>query len=71
MNEYNILKTIVLGFMTHNDSYEMIIKPGEGYLKFDGQDIIFVNNHGVELLSATTNNAIEIWLDQNTLEKKL
>lgn len=70
MNEYTILQTILLGFLTHNDSYDSIIGPEDGHLKFDGSDIIFVDRNDKEHLSHTTNNAIDIWLEQGKLELK-
>jgi hypothetical protein len=70
MKEYNILKTVLLGFLTHNDSYDMLLEPGTGHLKFNGQDIIFVDVNGVEHVSITDNSAIEIWLKQNWVELK-
>ena len=70
MNEYTILRPVVLGFLTHNDSYDMIIGPENGHLKFDGKDIIFVDSKGGERVSHTVNHAIEIWLEQGILEPK-
>ncbi len=70
MNEYTILRPVVLGFLTHNDSYDMIISPENGHLKFDGSDIIFVDSKGGERVSHTVNHAIEIWLEQGILEPK-
>ena len=70
MNEYTILRPVVLGFLTHNDSYDMIIGPENGHLKFDGHDIIFVDSKGGERVSHTVNHAIEIWLEQGILEPK-
>ena len=70
MNEYTILRPIVLGFLTHNDSYEMIIGPKNGHLKFDGSDIIFVDSKGIEHVSHTSNNAIALWLERGSLEPK-
>ena len=70
MNEYTILRPIVLGFLTHNDSYEMIIGPKNGHLKFDGHDIIFIDSKGIEHVSHTSNNAIDLWLERGSLELK-
>jgi hypothetical protein len=66
-HKYRILKTIVLGFLTHNDSYELIIEPGNGYIKFRNE-IIYVDKKGVERVSHTMNSAIDIWLEQGILE---
>lgn len=68
MPSYTIKQPIVLGFLTHNDSYDMIIRPEKGHLRFDGSDIIFVDNMGVEHVSHTSNNAIDLWLERNFLE---
>jgi hypothetical protein len=70
MNEYTILRPIVLGFLTHNDSYDMIIGPENGHLKFDGHDIIFIDSKGIEHVSHTSNNAIDLWLERGSLELK-
>lgn len=70
MTRYNIVQPIVLGFLTPNDSYDMIVGPENGYLKFDGSDIIFVDSKGDEHISHTSNNAITIWLEQGFLELK-
>ena len=70
MNEYTILRPVVLGFLTHNDSYDMIIGPENGHLKFDGKDIIFVDSKGGERVSHTSNNAIALWLERGQIELK-
>ena len=70
MNEYTILRPVVLGFLTHNDSYDMIIGPENGHIKFDGSDIIFVDSKGIEHVSHTSNNAIALWLERGSLEPK-
>ena len=69
MNHYEICNIILLGFLTHNDSYDMLIKPGDGYIKFDGKNIIFVNQAGEENISHTSNNAISLWLEKNYIKK--
>lgn len=70
MNEYTILRPVVLGFLTHNDSYEMVISPHNGHLKFDGSDIIFVDSKGGEHVSHTINHAIDDWLEHGQIELK-
>jgi hypothetical protein len=70
MTEYTILETIVLGFDDSNDSMNIIFYPGYGHLKFDGSDIYFVTDAGKEHKSHTTNNAIELWLQQGKIEVK-
>lgn len=69
MKQYKILDTIMLGFLTHNDSYDIFIDPGLGYLKFDDKDIIYVDTKGAEHTSHTTNNAIDIWVEQGKIEE--
>ena len=59
----------MLSFLTHNDSYATILTAKDGSLKFDGSDIIFVNNSGIEQVSHTTNNAIELWLKQGKIQE--
>jgi len=66
---FNIVTTIMLSFLTHNDSYDTILTAKDGSLKFDGSDIIFVNNSGIEQVSHTTNNAIELWLKQGKIQE--
>jgi hypothetical protein len=69
MTNYRILQTIVLGFLSHNDSYDAIFGPETGgHLKFDGKDIIYVDKAGVEQVSHTSNNAIDIWLERKIIE---
>ena len=69
MMRYEIRDTIMLGFLTHNDSYDILVKPGNGYIKFDGNDIIYVQKDGVELVSHTVNHAISIWLEQGKIKE--
>ena len=69
MKQYKILKTIVLGFLTHNDSYEILIDPGFGHLGFNGNDIVYIYSKGVEHISHTQNHAIDIWLSQGKIEE--
>lgn len=68
MNQYQILDTLVLGFLTAQDSYDRIIAPGEGHLQFDGRNIIFVDNSGVEHVSHTVNYAIEHWVKEGKIK---
>lgn len=68
MQKYKILDTIFLGFLTYNDSYEMFIEPGDGYISFNGHDIVFVDTKGVEHISHTQNHAIDVWLEKGCLE---
>jgi hypothetical protein len=69
MKKYSIVQTIMLSFLTHNDSYDALLGPANGYLKFDGKDIIFVTYNGKEVVSHTTNNAIALWLEQGKIEE--
>lgn len=59
----------MLGFLTHNDSYDSIITPTDGHLVFDGGNIIFVNNTGNECISITANHAIDIWVKQGKIQE--
>ena len=68
MTRYTIKQSITLGFLTHNDSYSMHIHPENGYLKFDGSDIIFVDSKDNEHVSHTSNNASDLWLELGFLE---
>lgn len=70
MIEYKILDTIVLGFLTHNDSCDVILNSEDGYLKFDGNNIILVDIQGFEHVSHTCNQAIDIWVNQKKIEKR-
>ena len=68
MKKYRILDTIMLGFLTHNDSYDLLIDPGTGELAFNGNDIVYIDTKGVEHISHTVNHAINIWLEQRKIE---
>ena len=70
MPSYTIKQPIVLGFLTHNDSYDRIILPGEGYLRFNGYDIVYVDKDGSEHISHTSNDAIDVWSERGILEMK-
>lgn len=67
--KYTILGTIVLGFLINNDSYDMIIKSGDGHLEFDGKDIIFVDTIGSRRTSHTSNSALKIWINQGKIKQ--
>jgi hypothetical protein len=58
----------MLGFLTHNDSYELLIDPGAGELALNGGDIVYTDTKGVEHISHTVNDAINIWLEQRKIE---
>ena len=58
----------MLGFLTHNDSYDLLIDPGTGELAFNGNDIVYIDTKGVEHISHTVNHAINIWLEQRKIE---
>ena len=68
MKKYRILDTIMVGFLTHNDSYDLLIDPGTGELAFNGNDIVYIDTKGVEHISHTVNHAINIWLEQRKIE---
>lgn len=69
MKCYEICDTILLGFLTHNDSYDMLIKPGDGYIKFNDKDIIFVDKDNTEHISHTINSAISVWLEKGWVKE--
>ena len=69
MKKYEILQEIVLGFLTHNDSYDMFIDPGVGHLEFDGKDIVWVDVVGDRFTSHTQNQAIQVWVEQGRLKE--
>lgn len=70
MTDYTILQPIVLGFLGQFDTQDSIISASDGHIRFDDKNIIFVDNNGVEHESVTTNNAIEVWLEQHILEAR-
>lgn len=61
---------IGLGFLTHNDSYSIAVYPGDGYLRFDGKDIYFIDKDGRERQSHTVNYAIQIWLEKGLIARR-
>lgn len=67
MTKYEILDTIMLGFLTHNDSYDMLLD--NGYIYFNGKDIAFIDSTGKEHISYTMNHALDIWEDQGKIKK--
>lgn len=67
MKHYKIIKPIVLGFLTHNDSYEAILD--EGTLSLMGGDIIFTCVAGNSVVSHTQNHAIEVFLGMGLIEE--
>jgi hypothetical protein len=67
--KYEILKPIMLGFLTHNDSFDCIVGPGEAHLEFIDQDIILVNPKGERMTSHTQNHAIDIWLKDGSIKE--
>ena len=70
IGEYDIQKYVALGFLTHNDSYDRMIRPGDGHLRFDGRDIYFIDQDGKERQSHTMNHAIKVWLEKGFLTRR-
>jgi hypothetical protein len=70
IGEYDIVEYIALGFLTHNDSYDKLIRPGDGHLRFDGSDIYFIDNNSNEKQSHTMNHAIKVWLEKGFLTRR-
>ena len=66
MTKYEILDTIMLGFLTHNDSYDALID--NGYVYFNGTDIVFIDSKGKEHISHTMSNALNIWEEQGKIK---
>jgi hypothetical protein len=57
----------MLGFLTHNDSYDTFINPGDGSILFNGSDIVFVDKENREHISHTMNHALDIWLKEGNI----
>lgn len=69
MKKYEIIKEICLGFLTHNDSYDMFIDPGVGHLEFNDKDIVWVDPVGDRFTSHTMNHAIEVFLEMGLIKE--
>ena len=69
MKKYEIIKQIALGFLTNNDSYDMLIDPGVGHLGFDGKDIVWVDPIEDRFVSHTQNHAIEWFLKMGHIKE--
>lgn len=67
MKRYKIVKPIVLGFLTRNDSYDAILH--EGIVHFDGRDIVYTGLSGISSVSHTQNHAIEVFLEMGLIEE--
>jgi len=65
-----IRKQIMLGFFDGREQYDVLIDPGQGKLMFNDRDIYWLID-GVQRLSDTINNAIEIWLRDGSIEEVL
>lgn len=64
MLKFEILGTVMLGFLTPQDSYDAFVEPGQGHLEFDGSDIVWVKPDGSRKVSVTVNHALQIWMEQ-------
>lgn len=64
--KYKIVKPIVLGFLTHNDSYEAILRIGT--VHFNGEDIVYTSPLGNEAVSHTQNHALDFYLKDGSIE---
>ena len=68
MKKYEILDKIVLGFLTHDDSDDVIISPKpDTFLEADDHTIWLVNKNG-RFESHTTITAIQHWLEQGKIK---
>lgn len=65
--KYEIIGTIVLGFLTHNDSYDAILS--EGTLELIEGDIVFTSVAGNSFISHTHNHAIQYYLDLGRIKE--
>lgn len=70
MKEYYIVNPVMLSFLDQ-DQYDKVISSEDGYLKYDGKNIIFVDLNGDEHKSITTNNAIDIWLENGGIIERI
>lgn len=64
--KYKIIKPIVLGFLTPNDSYDALLD--EGTLEVINGDIVFTCVAGNTATSHTMTSAINIWLKQGRIQ---
>jgi hypothetical protein len=64
--KYNIIKPIVLGFLTNNDSEEYILDAGT--LEILNGDIVFTGVSGKSHISHTQNHAIEVFLSKGLID---
>lgn len=64
---FAILKEIMLGFLTPQDSYDLFVKPGDGTLEFDGSDIVLVSPSGERRTSHTVNHALTLWTEDGSI----
>lgn len=72
IGEYDIVPGdyICLGFLTHNDSYDKVLRSTDGHLRFDGNDIYFIFKDGTERQSHTMNHAIQVWLEDGHIKRR-
>lgn len=65
---FHIRKQIMLGFFNGREQYDVLIDPGQGMLMFNDRDIYWVIG-GEQRMSETINNAIDIWLNDGSIEE--
>ena len=72
---YKILKTVMLGFTTHNDQFDAFFDPGPHSAileRAEGGDTIYVTRYdacGESRESITQAHAIETWLEDGKIEE--
>lgn len=69
MIEYCILKTIALGYIDpeHDEQRDVLIRPNDAPIGFDGRAIFFRRRDGRWLESITVNHALEEWLKNGSI----
>ena len=70
MSRYKILKSILLGFTSPEEQYDVIFYPGYNtILESDGSTIWVIEDKCERRESITTANAINTWLSENAIEE--
>lgn len=71
MDEYRVLKTILLGYIDPKDDeqHDLLIRPDGATLRFDGHNILFQGRDGQWRASISVNFAIDVWVLDGSLEK--
>lgn len=70
MNKYEIVETVMLGFLTPQDQYDSFIDPGKGFFlerEEDGDTIFLIRPDGERCETITQAHAIETWLEDGKI----